>query len=677
MRYFGYYGDSPIWRGGGTAMKKTSSKLPGSGIRILSFIPVFNSFALIYIGAANGNLVNIVCGAAYFLVSIAVPGISFFLWIMCIIHYSVAYKEIKKQMKNSSSLPATHPESTYNTTSRSGQKFSDVTLSGTEERKQSIPTLPTYEPPSVTVSFSYESSQDRFYKDMKKYENKSGTVVPFVPFMTYWPTYESMSGDQQSWYFYWRTEVRNENYINTDLSYIFIYIYELLNGVGWKTQQEGYEKLVRIWKEYQQRFPKMDAYLHSWTFDFANLHNLEQTKAIECNTLRLAPSVKTDLLIDRYSSDTPLKLPFALIDALCDYSLVGSKFYKDGHQSLMHEAIPRVVALADAVLRKEKNKGILEIYGPNRTKKQEYYAFASAVCPQANNKISVSVKAYSTSQNLRGYINELVRYAENTLRSLYGYRGRLRGITLDEKTAKLVDSFLKKEYGNIKPAQPEQEKHVVVELDFASIDTLREQSDAVRTALQVEETESVMEKELLTDVAEVTAVFVALTPGARAVLNRLHELSWEGEKESNDEASIAEINRLAEHYLGCHLLAVEEGIIIAEDDYRDELDFIYQNPPSRITTEVAQDDFNLESLNETLREFVSQLVPEQRKTLYCIVVQENVKLQLEQIAEAAMTMPQLLVDDINEVAMRILGDIVIDLELKITEEYETELKKST
>ena len=33
---------------------------------------------------------------------------------------------------------------------------------------------------------------------------------------------------------------------------------------------------------------------------------------------------------------------------------MGSKFYKDGHQQLMQEAIPRVVALADAVLLKEK-----------------------------------------------------------------------------------------------------------------------------------------------------------------------------------------------------------------------------------------------------------------------------------------------------------------------------------
>ena len=58
----------------------------------------------------------------------------------------------------------------------------------------------------------------------------------------------------------------------------------------------------------------------------------------------------------------------------------------------------------------------------------------------------VSVRAYTSSQKLRTYINELVRYAENVLREMHGYRGRLRGVELDPESAELVRSFLKKEY---------------------------------------------------------------------------------------------------------------------------------------------------------------------------------------------------------------------------------------
>ncbi len=57
-------------------MNKITNKLPGKGMRILSFIPVFNCFALIYIGGVNSNTVNVLCGVGYFVISIAIPDAS-------------------------------------------------------------------------------------------------------------------------------------------------------------------------------------------------------------------------------------------------------------------------------------------------------------------------------------------------------------------------------------------------------------------------------------------------------------------------------------------------------------------------------------------------------------------------------------------------------------------------
>lgn len=156
------------------------------------------------------------------------------------------------------------------------------------------------------------------------------------------------------------------------------------------------------------------------------------------------------------------------------------------------------MALADATLIKNKGKGILEIYGPKRTKQQSYYAFQSANCINANKKINVSVKGYISSQRLRSYINELVRYAENVLRELYGSRGRLRGVELDEDTAKMIKSFLIKEYSP-KKTITESPKKADVKLNFTNIDELRTQSDAVRDALEVSE-DSKEHKEMLTDI---------------------------------------------------------------------------------------------------------------------------------------------------------------------------------
>jgi len=77
----------------------------------------------------------------------------------------------------------------------------------------------------------------------------------------------------------------------------------------------------------------------------------------------------TDILVAQHAKDVPRKLSFTLRDALCDYFLANSKFYKEENQDPMQEAISRVVALAGAALRKKTQKGSLATYGPNRPKK--------------------------------------------------------------------------------------------------------------------------------------------------------------------------------------------------------------------------------------------------------------------------------------------------------------------
>ena len=160
---------------------------------------------------------------------------------------------------------------------------------------------------TITTSAYTWSSHQKFFDDMRVYINKTVDYAAFVPFSYYWPTYDSMDKQQQDWYFYWRTQVRNGNYIDTDLSYIFIHVYEFLNGCGWETAPSGYSQLMKLWLSYRRRFPTLDNYLLEWTFDFAQSNNLVYD-------LPDIPDIKLknhgtigDYLIDRHDDDRPLK----------------------------------------------------------------------------------------------------------------------------------------------------------------------------------------------------------------------------------------------------------------------------------------------------------------------------------------------------------------------------------
>lgn len=698
----------------------TRRKLPGNGFRILSFVPAFNWISLLYIGLINSNTLNVICAVAYAVISFTDTSLSPLIWILGIVHYSIAYRNVKKQIigdtGKSTIQTSTKPihKNTYVTNEFpvivvSGEqeskqsisvrpsstsegvrdfvspkntsianRFSDIVVSGEQESKQSVPVRSSYASEGVKVSVSVHNPYTKFFTEMERNASREGKTAAFVPFMSYWPTYDSMNKAQQAWYFYWRSQIRQGNYVDTDLSYIFVLIYEILSGIGWQDSHEGYQKLMQLWAAYRKKFPSLDHYLIGWTFDFTQQYNLEYRLFDIDEYPRLTPSVMTDILIEQHAEDVPLKLYFSLIDAISDYSLVNSKFYKDGNQDLMHEAIPRVIALADAALRKNKQKGILDTYGPSSVKKQEYYAFTSAVCPQANKKRHVAVKNYSAYPGLRAYIKELIRYSENTLRELRGYKGRLRGVTIDEETAKLVEIFLKKEYGQPTTQENELNKKPVT-LDHGKIKCLIDDSELVRKALGVEETNTSENKELYTDIQEVTAIYTAISPKARSLLDRLNKSTWEYSATQEDEPLIAEINRLAERYLGRALLVTEGSRIIAEDDYRDELEYIYQNQPATSSEGSGSKLFNSSKLTSEMKEFVDALLPAQQKALYVLITSEKSQGDLETIAEEAHTMPQLLLDDINALAVQLMGDIIVDAadqKPKVLDEYIDLLKQS-
>ena len=570
-------------------------------------------------------------------------------------------------------------------------KFSDVDISGEEERTQPIPQM-NFEPvkkeehtapnDNFEIHFDYESLYQPadFVKDMKQFEHKEGKKAEFVPFMQYYPTYSSMDKQQKEWYFYWRSQIRKGIYLDTDLSYIFVHIYELLSGYGMSNADDGYKQLLELWENYRKEYPKLDGYLFEWMFDFCQLYNLDY-KMPEWTDLSLPYQTEIkNVIISKHSGEIPLKLTFALIDSLCDYSLVRSKFYNDGHQMLMNEAIPRVVALADAALYKKEGKGILDKYGPNRPRKQTYYAFRGANCKNSNQRVDITVKDYINSAKLRAYINELVRYAENVLRELYNCRGRLRGVSLDDETAKLVKAFLYKEYSPIKH-ESVPEKKTEINLNFDNIKELRTQSDTVRDALEVEETSSET-KELLTDLKEAKEIFIAMPQYCRNLIDELQKHSWEIDYNSSCQASIDIINGLSGKLLACDLLVVEGNHLILEDDYRDEFDYLYEHLEEIETAKpnaTADSTFDLTLLSEEMRELFETFSPYQEEIICVILSRTDVKNRMDKIAEAQMSMPEILVDEINDIASQYIGDILIDTfgdETCILEQYEDELKKA-
>ena len=109
---------------------------------------------------------------------------------------------------------------------------------------------------------------DGFRKSAILYYDVRGTKCDFVPFYSYMPQYIQMNASQKAYYFYLRDEIRKGNYIRADYSYLYLYVYEILNLPEHIPPQEGIQILCTLWGAYRKDLPRIDKYFSLWVQDY-------------------------------------------------------------------------------------------------------------------------------------------------------------------------------------------------------------------------------------------------------------------------------------------------------------------------------------------------------------------------------------------------------------------------
>ncbi|MHA0858058.1 TerB N-terminal domain-containing protein [Paenibacillus sp. CMAA1364] len=423
-------------------------------------------------------------------------------------------------------------------------------------------------------------------------EDKIDSSATHIPYFHYWPTYDSMTSSQSRWYFYWRGEVRGQRYPDTSLSYVFLYVYELINGIGWKNGMEGYHLMLDVWVAYRERHPKLTSYMIEWITDFVLVHQLSVPHE---DVLGYAPhGLSGDLLelelMYRFHAET-LDIPFTLLVRLLDVDVRKSKFYLEGGDALLHEYAPKVLALVDAYFSKQQGLRFIEIFSPGSPVSKERELFQSATYDESlyGRFTTIFVSKISEHVPLREYITHLIRLTENKLREHMNVKGKLRGIELEPEIEMLVSRYLER---MLKSPSPEAQRPSVV-IDEVKLARIQEDSESVRDMLTVNIDEA--------DATEDIVVFVAPF--------------------------------------------IEEPVVA-------------QSPITWDTTE----------LPEEWMQFVKGLSQTQLEAIY-VLKQGLGLIELGHIADQAGTMPELLLDDINEIAMDTIGDLIIEGD-GLIEDYE-------
>ena len=143
-------------------------------------------------------------------------------------------------------------------------------------------------------------------------------------FARYFPTYQAMNDQQLRGYFSWRTRVRRGLIDRTRLSFVFVYIYELLNQVGVSSPEAGFHTLKNFWLAYREIDPQIDRYVRTWLRDYVVYHNLDRTLLDDSADMSFDQGVLT--LLDYRSRGA--EEVFAALNSLSSYNMANSRFYK-------------------------------------------------------------------------------------------------------------------------------------------------------------------------------------------------------------------------------------------------------------------------------------------------------------------------------------------------------------
>lgn len=129
---------------------------------------------------------------------------------------------------------------------------------------------------------TFEGRCRNFYRQGKFMEDFEDDAPNPAEFKHYYTTYHDLNITQLRAYFTWRTKVRKGKYEPVALSLAYMYLYELICGIGCRTPQEAFDKL----EEFDHKYigagygdGRMRTNLHQWLSDLTIVHGLDRPTA--------------------------------------------------------------------------------------------------------------------------------------------------------------------------------------------------------------------------------------------------------------------------------------------------------------------------------------------------------------------------------------------------------------
>ena len=338
----------------------------------------------------------------------------------------------------------------------------------------------------------WQSRECIFYEQAKFMEDYEDDCPYSGDLTAYYPTYGVMTTEQLRGYFTWRTAVRKGDFRGAPVSFIFVYIYELLNGIGAGTPEEGYDKLKQIETHYGGE-TVIRVYLRRWIKDHVIYNKLPVSLIGDSEDVSFDNAAMVLTEWDRHGDDEL----FEALVRMSAYNIGRSKFYIAFPEDYKTEACGTYRRLAEHCGSHNK-KPLSEKYIGCRVR-TPYYMFRSAVFYEHSGRRSFvyEVSGFQRYECVNGLwysdmiqgsrknskeLGELMRAVDHLMRERYDFRHRLGGC----RATKLETDIIEKQIDGIFERK-KREEAAKLERDVSKLNGIRQAADITREKLIVDD----------------------------------------------------------------------------------------------------------------------------------------------------------------------------------------------
>ncbi len=179
------------------------------------------------------------------------------------------------------------------------------------------------------------------------------TPRPYFDKDAFYGTYTEMTDQQLRGYFTWRAQVRGGTVERGITGFAFVYINELLNGIGVEPGEPAFRAIESFWQAYRAFDLVLDSFVPIWLTDYAVFHNLDPKLPRpyltfgQGETLALLIKAQESVLKQPAAQRGRRREPYPFgqnpdaearlleaLDAVSTYKPLGSRLYKDDPEAL-------------------------------------------------------------------------------------------------------------------------------------------------------------------------------------------------------------------------------------------------------------------------------------------------------------------------------------------------------